>query len=160
VKRPAALAGAALAAEAVLIHLGRTYGSTRSERARTLPGDEIIQHPEVVTDHAVTIDAPPTVVWPWLVQMGWHRGGWYTPRWVDRLFFPANWPSAGRVIPELQHLAVGDFIPDGAPETGCGLIVESFEPWPGACSMASRPELKDASPAVRVAARVKCGVAP
>jgi hypothetical protein len=128
VKPATTLVATAAAAEAVLIHLGRTYGSTPEERAHPLPGDDIVQRPQVVTDHAVTIDAPATAVWPWLVQMGWHRGGWYTARWVDRLLFPANWPSANRVIPELQHLAVGDFIPDGAPYTGCGLTVESFRP--------------------------------
>ena len=66
-------------------------------------------------------------MWPWLVQMGWHRAGWYTARWVDKLLFPLNWPSANRIIPELQHIDVGDFIPDGAPETKCGLIVERLE---------------------------------
>jgi hypothetical protein len=117
-----------LLAEALLIRLGRTYGSTPEERARALPGDEIVPGPEVVTNHAVTIDAPPERVWPWLMQMGWHRGGWYTARWVDRLLFPANWPSANRIIPELQHVSLGDFIPDGAPETGCGMVVEGLEP--------------------------------
>lgn len=118
----------AVAAEATLIHLGRTYGSTAAERRRSLPGDDVIRSPKVVTDHAVTIGARPEDVWPWLVQMGWHRAGWYTARWVDRLLFPANWPSANRIVPELQDIAVGDFIPDGAPETECGLIVEAYEP--------------------------------
>ena len=63
-------------------------------------------------------------MWPWLVQMGWGRAGWYTARWVDRLLFPANGPSATQIIPELQSLDVGDFIPDGAPETKTGLIVK------------------------------------
>ncbi len=120
--------GVALAAEAVLIHLGRTYGSTPRERDLALPGDRIVGRPQVVTDHAVTIDAPPAAVWPWLLQMGWGRGGWYTARWVDHLLFPANGPSADRIAPELQDLAVGDFIPDGPPETECGLIVEQLEP--------------------------------
>lgn len=115
------------AAEAVLVRLGRTYGSTAAERAQDLPGDEIVPAPEVVTDHAISIAAPPEAVWPWLVQMGWHRAGWYTARWVDRLLFPANWPSAEELIPELQHLQVGDFVPDGPPETRCGFIVEHLE---------------------------------
>jgi hypothetical protein len=123
-----ALMGAAALAEASLIRLGTTYGSTAQERAMRLPGDEIIPDPDVVTDHAVTVHAAPEHVWPWLVQMGWHRGGWYTARWVDRLLFPANWPSAERVVPELQSIRVGDFVPDGAPETGCGFIVEHVEP--------------------------------
>jgi hypothetical protein len=98
--------------------LGRTGGSTCGERRQLLPGDELVERPTMLTNHAVTITAPPEEVWPWLVQMGWHRGGWYTARWVDRLLFPANWPSAARLIPELQRpLAVGDHIPDGPPDT-------------------------------------------
>ena len=61
--------------------LGRTAGSTQAERRQVLPGDELVDHPTVVTNHAVTIPAPPDRVWPWLVQMGWHRGGWYTAHW-------------------------------------------------------------------------------
>lgn len=118
----------ATAAEFALIQLGRTYGSTRHERAASLPGDDIVTGPTVVTDHAITIDAPPSAVWPWLVQMGWGRGGWYTARWVDRLLFPTNGPSADRIVPELQDIDIGTFIPDGAPETECGLYVEVLEP--------------------------------
>lgn len=60
--------------------------------------------------------------------MGWGRAGWYTARWVDRFLFPANGPSATAIIPELQQLEVGDFVPDGAPETHCGFIVEELIP--------------------------------
>jgi len=118
----------AVAFELALIRLGRTYGSTPAERAAALAGDEVVPHPQVVTDHAITIDTPREDVWPWLVQMGWHRGGWYTTRWVDRMFFPANAASATTILPELQDLAVGDFVPDGAPETECGFVVERLEP--------------------------------
>jgi hypothetical protein len=123
----AALFMVAAFAEAVLIRLGQSYGSTADERAMRLPGDDIVPHPQVVTNHAITINTPAEDVWPWLVQMGWHRAGWYTARWVDRLLFPLNWPSASRIIPDLQDIAVGDFIPDGAPETKCGLFVERLE---------------------------------
>jgi hypothetical protein len=119
--------GAVTLCEAALIHLGRTYGSTKAERTLALPGDRIVSDPKVVTDHAITIDAPPSAVWPWLVQMGWGRAGWYTARWVDRLLFPANGPSADRIIPELQDIDIGTFIPDGPPHTQCGLIVEEIE---------------------------------
>ncbi len=126
--RPVFVAGAvAAAAYAGLQWLGRTYGSTRSERRRGLPGDDLCPTPHAVTTHAITIDAPPDAVWPWLVQMGWGRGQWYTARWVDRLLFPANGPSADRVIPELQHLAVGDRILDGPPEAKCGFVVAALE---------------------------------
>ena len=108
--------------------LGRTAGSTQAERRQVLPGDELVHHPTVVTNHAVTIPAPPDRVWPWLVQMGWHRGGWYTARWVDRLLFPANWPSATELVPELQRpLTVGDRIPDGPPDTAW-FVVEHVDP--------------------------------
>lgn len=113
--------------ECALIHLGRTFGSTGKERAKSLPGDRIVSDPDVVTDHAVTIDTPASAVWPWLVQMGWGRGGWYTARWVDRLLFPANRPSADRIVADLQQIEVGMFIPDGPPETKCGLTVEMVE---------------------------------
>ncbi len=122
------LLAACVAAECVLIRLGRTYGSTAAERQAALPGDGLISKPSAVTDHAITIHAPPERVWPWLVQMGWGRAGWYTARWVDRLLFPANGPSAERIVPELQHIEIGTFIPDGAPETECGLYVEQLEP--------------------------------
>jgi hypothetical protein len=60
--------------------------------------------------------------------MGWGRAGWSTYRWVDRLLFPANGPSATEIIPELQDLKVGDFVPDGKPETKTGFIVEELIP--------------------------------
>jgi hypothetical protein len=127
----ASVGAVALAGGAVLAAgqwLGRTSGSTRAERRRRLPGDELVGHPTVVTNHAVTIPAPPDRVWPWLVQMGWHRAGWYTPRWVDRLLFPANWPSATRLLPELQRpLRAGGTIPDGPPGTAW-FAVERVDP--------------------------------
>jgi hypothetical protein len=108
--------------------LGRIAGSTRFERRRRLPGDELVPTPSFVTNHGITIDAPAERIWPWLVQMGWHRGGWYTAPWVDRLLFPANKPSADRLVADWQSLRRGDFVPDGPPETGCGFIVEQVEP--------------------------------
>src|SRR5664280_426216 len=55
-----------------------------------------------IRDSATTIDAPPDHIWPWLVQMGWGRGQWYTARWVDLLLFPDNGPSADRLHPEWE----------------------------------------------------------
>lgn len=112
----------------VLYRLGRGYGADPAERVAPLPGDDVVDHPDVVCTHATTINAPPQRVWPWLQQVGWHRGGWYTARWVDRLLFPDHWASADELIPHYQHLAVGDFIPDGAPETGCGFTVVDLLP--------------------------------
>src|SRR5689334_10153095 len=81
---------AALAGYVALQWLGRTYGSTSTERSMAMPGDEIVTSPRYAITHAITIDARAQHIWPWLVQVGWHRGGWYTARWVDRLLFPAN----------------------------------------------------------------------
>ena len=108
--------------------LGRTFGATRDECRRRLPGDGLCVEPQIVTTHAITIDAPPAHVWPWLVQMGWGRGQWYTARWVDRLLFPANGPSAETLVPEWQHLAVGDRILDGPPEAHCAFVVDELDP--------------------------------
>ena len=74
--------------------LGRTYGATPEERRRPLPGDELCARPQAITTHAITINAPCEYVWPWLVQMGWGRAQWYTARWVDKLLFAGNAPSA------------------------------------------------------------------
>jgi hypothetical protein len=87
------LVASGVASEAILIRLGQTYGSTPEERELRLLGDEIVSAPQVVTNHAITIDAPPDCVWPWLAQMGWHRAGWYTARWV----YNCCSPSTGQV---------------------------------------------------------------
>jgi hypothetical protein len=57
--------------------------------------------------HAVTIAAPPESVWPWLVQMGSGRGGWYSYDWIDN----GGHPSATEIVPGLQHVAPGDVFP-------------------------------------------------
>ncbi len=126
--RKSSLALVGVAASYLTLHwLGRTWGASKHERARSLPGDEIVPKPQILTTHATTIEAPPWAVWPWLIQMGWHQGGWYTSHWVDQLLFPANWPAATAILPELQHRVVGDFIPDGPPESECGFIIEHLE---------------------------------
>jgi len=108
---------------------GRRMGSTAAERAERLPGDGLVTRPNVVTDHAVTIGAAPQAVWPWLAQLGWHLGGYYTPHWVDRLLFPANWESLDRLDPALvRDLAVGDLIPDGPPGTAWYVVAEVDRP--------------------------------
>lgn len=109
---------AAAAGYGILQVLGRRSGSTAEERSARLPGDDIVPDPQLVTNHAITINAPAKDVWPWLTQMGWHLGGYYGPEWVDRLLFPQNWASLDALDPDLlRHLDVGDQIPDGEPGT-------------------------------------------
>jgi hypothetical protein len=69
-------AAAAAAGSLALQWLGRTYGSTAAERRAQMSGDEVVSRPQILATHAVTIAAPPDAVWPWLTQVGWHRGGW------------------------------------------------------------------------------------
>jgi hypothetical protein len=100
--------------------LSRRTGVTDAEEFGALPGDEVIAHPMVEWIRGVTVHAPPERIWPWLVQMGYGRVGWYTPAWVDRLLEPSLFQlkapspeSPERLLPEFQSLAVGDVIADG-----------------------------------------------
>jgi hypothetical protein len=113
---------------AALYRLGQTWGATEQELQQALAGDELLPDATAWTTHAITIAAPNHAVWPWLVQMGWGRAGWYTYRWVDRLLFPANGPSADRILPHLQQLEIGDHVPDGPPATDCWFTVEQLKP--------------------------------
>ncbi|UQU61881.1 SRPBCC family protein [Couchioplanes caeruleus] len=98
-----------------------TYGATAEEARLPLPGDELLEDPDVVSTRAITITAGPAAVWPWLVQMGSGRGGAYTYDWIENLF-GLDMHSAGRILPEFQHLSVGDVLPLG-PD-GPGMRVE------------------------------------
>jgi hypothetical protein len=113
---------------ATLYRLGQTWGATAQEQRQPLAGGELLPEARALTTHAITIAAPAAAVWPWLVQMGWGRAGWYTYRWVDRLLFPANGPSADQFLPQHQQLAVGDRVPDGPPKADCWFTVEQLEP--------------------------------
>jgi hypothetical protein len=104
------------------------WGATEEEAAGTLPGDERTPHPRVQSTRAITIDAPPEKVWPWIVQMGIERAGFYSHDWVERLFgarYVEGKHSASRIHPELQDLKVGDFVPYGA---GASARVDELEP--------------------------------
>jgi hypothetical protein len=84
-----------------------TWGATEDEAGRELPGDELLSQPDVVTTRAVAISAPPAAVWPWLVQMGPGRAGAYTYDWIENLA-GLDMHSADDIVPEYQHMAVGD----------------------------------------------------
>lgn len=84
---------------------------THAERAARLPGDNLVQPADVVMDRAFDLPATPTLVWPWLVQLGKHRAGWYLPRTVERLVPPSR-RALRRLDPSYAALAVGDVIPD------------------------------------------------
>ena len=90
------------------------WGYTPEELARVMPGDALIPNPTEMSMMAVTVNAPPEDIWPWLVQIGYQRGGLYSYDWLDRLFGFLDRPSATRILPEFQQLAVGDKIPGTA----------------------------------------------
>jgi hypothetical protein len=89
-----------------------TWGARAGEVAMKLPGDELLPGAGLVTTRAITIDAPPDAIWPWLVQMGSGRGGAYTYDWIENLF-GLNMHSAGEILPEFQDLKAGDELPMG-----------------------------------------------
>ena len=62
----------------------RWRGADSSEGLAAMPGDDLLQRPDAVMDRAFTVNAPPDVVWPWLVQLGKERAGWYLPKRVER----------------------------------------------------------------------------
>ena len=90
-----------------------------------MAGDAIVPYPTYATTLAIKVDAPPEDIWPWLVQMGYRRGGLYSYDWLDRLFGYLDRPSVDRIIPALQHLKVGDEIPIGR---GQGFPVTALDP--------------------------------
>jgi hypothetical protein len=99
---------------------------TAAERAATLPGDDLVAPADVVMDRAFSLPAPPEMVWPWLVQLGKRRAGWYLPRSVERVV-----PPGRRALRHLDDrflgLAVGDVIPDWGGRDAT-FTVASLEP--------------------------------
>ena len=91
------------------------WGATKAEAKRPMPGDDEVKRPMSVSTNAVSIRARAADIWPWLIQMGYHRGGMYSYDRIDRLLGILDAPSANRIIPEFQHLEVGDVIPMGKP---------------------------------------------
>ncbi|MFC9161603.1 hypothetical protein ACFTZ8_12310 [Streptomyces fungicidicus] len=89
-----------------------TWGATGDEIGRAFPGDELFPVADGSSVMATTLPAPPGKVWPWLVQMGYDRAGWYSWDRLDRYGIP----SADRVVPEWQDLTAGQRLtatPDG-----------------------------------------------
>jgi hypothetical protein len=121
----ATVAAAAVLGAPILRRRMLDWGATSEEAARALPGDDLLPDPDLVATRAITIDAPPAAVWPWLVQVGVGRAGAYAYDWLDRLF-GVDVRSAHRILPEFQGLAVGDVVP--VSNDGTGLRVRLLEP--------------------------------
>jgi hypothetical protein len=94
----------------LLRHWHLRWGATDGEVDAAMPGDGVIVRPSFNATRAITVAAPPAEVWPWLVQIGFGRAGWYS---YD-LFDNAARPSAQQILPEFQQPALGDWVPMAA----------------------------------------------
>ena len=98
----------------------RSWAVMDEDVARALPGDDLVPAPGIVETRSLLVGAPPSAVWPWLVQMGYGRGGWYS---YDALDMKGK--SAGSILPEYQDLAAGDVVPT---HPGGGFVARVVEP--------------------------------
>jgi hypothetical protein len=102
------------------------WGATPDEVAASLPGDDLLPQAQFRPTRAITVEAPPEAVWPWLVQVGCQRAGWYSNDLMDNL----GHPSSREIIGDLQHLEVGQWVPMspvGPPNAVNAFRVADFE---------------------------------
>ena len=97
------------------------WGATDEEVNRSMIGDDIVKNPTFNATRAITIDASPEEIWPWIIQIGYKRAGFYSYDFLDN----DGIPSAEGIIPEYQDLKVGDRIPLDKEGT---ITVEALEP--------------------------------
>lgn len=101
------------------------WGATDQEVTDPLPGDDLVPGPKIQSTRAITIDAPVDDVWPWLVQMGYGRAGFYSYDFLENAFtravgMHASYRSLDRIVPDLQNLSEGDFIPSAPQDWRAG----------------------------------------
>jgi hypothetical protein len=100
------------------------WGATADEVAAAMPGDELVAGAQYCCTRAITIDASPEEVWPWLVQVGCLRAGFYANDLLDNLAHP----SATEILPEFQHVEVGQWVPmSPTPSDITAFRVASFD---------------------------------
>lgn len=165
IKKAAGVATVALAGYDTLVRPWMLrWGASSGEQQMQLPGDEIASGMPAHYTRAVTIEAPPEAVWPWLAQIGDHRAGFYSYDWAERFVFPRTvhyiegTHSATCIHPELQDVHMGGRINTGSVgkkfaignpvtvmERGHALVVGTWafvlQPMPGATALAHRAEL-------------------
>lgn len=99
------------------------WGTTEEEATREYPGDQLIPRPRSEITNAIAIDAPAEKIWPWFVQLGCQRGGWYSYDLLDN----GGIPSADKIMPQCQELHVGDLVA-AVPDGSFGFPVAVLEP--------------------------------
>jgi hypothetical protein len=113
------------------------WGATETEENLSLPGDELVPDPVLTANRVISIGAPTNTVWPWLLQLGQGRGGFYSYQRLENLI-GCDIHNADHIVPELQDLKVGDLVrlgPEGMPafnvaaiEPGSSLILRGDMP--------------------------------
>lgn len=116
-----------VALSATLWPLTRTWGAAPHEWGMTLPGDAPVRAPAHEILHGVTIDAPPSAVWPWLVQLGQDRAGFYSYERLERLV-GAQVRNVLEIRPEWQARAAGDRV-YAAPPGYLGRLLDERPGW-------------------------------
>lgn len=117
------LVGIAAVLLAFAIYANLQVRATSAECAEALAGDSLIAHPIGAVNHAITIQRPPRDVWPWLVQMGATRAGWYAYDFIDN----GGRHSTEHILPECQEIHVGSIFP-ALPGVKNVFVVAQFEP--------------------------------
>jgi len=115
---------------AAYVKLGRPrvldWNATPEEAARSMPGDDLLPDATLQTTRAITVNAPPSAIWPWLLQMGPRpRGGIYTYDWIERLL-GIDIENSNRIMPEFQRLEPGEMM--GLNDKGEGIEVMDVIP--------------------------------
>lgn len=99
------------------------WGATGDEVRMPLPGDELVADPAEQVTRAIAIEAPPEVVWPWIVQIGADRGGFYSYERLENLF-RLDIHNADRIVPEWQEREVGDLVFADAKGSGGWYVMQ------------------------------------
>lgn len=135
-------AGLVLAGAGLYLRLGRpkvlNWGATAEEVAMVMPGDDVLPDATLQTTRAVSVQAPPESIWPWLVQMGPRpRAGAYTYDWIERLL-GIDIENSDRILPQFQRLEPGEFM--ALNKKGQGIAVVAVDP-PRSLVLQWRPAL-------------------
>jgi hypothetical protein len=86
------------------------WGATNEEALQPLPGDDLVASPNYQSTRAITINAAPSEVWPWIIQTGYQRGGFYSYDWLERKAGLKNLQSSDRIMPAWQEIQAGDTV--------------------------------------------------
>ena len=96
------------------------WGATEEELRMPLPGDALLPNPDLVATRAISIDATPAEVWPWIAQLGQNRGGFYTYDWLESAA-GVEIRNVDTIVPEMQIRAVGDTV-NLAPQVALSVV--------------------------------------